>query len=180
MRLNCTRFTAFRCLILARIYRTSRVHLTLDVFVTIHYTTFGDIARYLDKESFGKVMKRSMGFLLGMSDFYISGAPYFSEDDHRVTFPVGGSFIDVDIDPSFIAKRLTGSLWDLGFYIRALCLSVTFSHANRGANYVWTWCVSSKVKTVRSLHSVQPLSLARQRVPRCEGSPLPLLVSHVC
>ncbi|CAM9091292.1 unnamed protein product [Ascophyllum nodosum] len=44
--------------------------------------------RCLDKKSFDKVIRSSLGFLVGMSDFSISGTPYFSEDDHRVTFPV--------------------------------------------------------------------------------------------
>ena len=49
----------------------------------------GRTFRCLDKKSFDKVIRSSLGFLVGMSDFSISGTPYFSEDDHRVTFPVG-------------------------------------------------------------------------------------------
>lgn len=45
--------------------------------------------RYLDKESCAAVIRKNLGFLVGMSDFSVSGAPIFSEDDHRVTFPVG-------------------------------------------------------------------------------------------
>lgn len=34
------------------------------------------------------MVKNALGFLVGMSEFSMSGAPIFSEDDHRVTFPV--------------------------------------------------------------------------------------------
>ena len=44
--------------------------------------------RYLDKENYATVLRKVLGFLVGMSDFSLAGAPVFSEDDHRVTFPV--------------------------------------------------------------------------------------------
>ena len=44
--------------------------------------------RYLDKDDCATVIKNVLGFLVGMSDFSLTGAPVFSEDDHRVTFSV--------------------------------------------------------------------------------------------
>ncbi|CAN0360271.1 unnamed protein product, partial [Laminaria digitata] len=44
--------------------------------------------RYLDKDDYATVLGKVLGFLVGMSDFSLAGAPVFSEDDHRVTFPV--------------------------------------------------------------------------------------------
>lgn len=44
--------------------------------------------RCLDKDSHDAVLRNAVGFLVGMSDFVVTGAPIFSEDDHRVTFPV--------------------------------------------------------------------------------------------
>lgn len=44
--------------------------------------------RYLDKENYATVLRKVLGFLVGMADFSLAGAPVFSEDDHRVTFPV--------------------------------------------------------------------------------------------
>lgn len=44
--------------------------------------------RYLDKENYATVLRKALGFLVGMSDFSLAGAPVFSEDDHWVTFPV--------------------------------------------------------------------------------------------
>lgn len=44
--------------------------------------------RYLDMGTHDSVTRNHLGFLVGMSEFSISGAPRFSEDDHHVQFPV--------------------------------------------------------------------------------------------
>lgn len=45
-------------------------------------------ARFLDRDSFDSVTSIALKFLLGMSEFSITGPPLFSEDDHHVTLPV--------------------------------------------------------------------------------------------
>ena len=58
--------------------------------------------RYLDKEDNATVLRNALGFLVGMSDFSLAGAPVFSEDDHRVTFPVriirGGMHMQIGVE----------------------------------------------------------------------------------
>ncbi|CAN0174874.1 unnamed protein product [Pylaiella littoralis] len=44
--------------------------------------------RFLDKDSFAAVMGQSLPFLAGMASFTMAGEPVFSDDDHRVTFPI--------------------------------------------------------------------------------------------
>ncbi|CAM9277467.1 unnamed protein product [Ectocarpus sp. 12 AP-2014] len=44
--------------------------------------------RYLDKDSYVAVMRQNFPFLAGMESFNMAGEPIFSDDDHRVTFPI--------------------------------------------------------------------------------------------
>ncbi|CAM9265025.1 unnamed protein product [Scytosiphon promiscuus] len=44
--------------------------------------------RYLDQDSHVAVMKQTLLFLEGMDSFTMAGEPVFSDDDHRVTFPI--------------------------------------------------------------------------------------------
>ncbi|CAM9534855.1 unnamed protein product [Ectocarpus sp. 4 AP-2014] len=44
--------------------------------------------RYLDKASYVAVMRQNFSFLAGMESFNMAGEPIFSDDDHRVTFPI--------------------------------------------------------------------------------------------
>ncbi|CAM9984020.1 unnamed protein product [Discosporangium mesarthrocarpum] len=44
--------------------------------------------RLLDRPSFAKVLHKEYPFLIDLSDYTLTGAPIFSEDDHRVTFEV--------------------------------------------------------------------------------------------
>lgn len=46
------------------------------------------ISRFLDQDSHVAVMKQTLLFLEGMDSFTMAGEPVFSDDDHRVTFPV--------------------------------------------------------------------------------------------
>lgn len=56
------------------------------MFVALHLLM--PILRFLDQDSHVAVMKQTLLFLEGMDSFTMAGEPVFSDDDHRVTFPV--------------------------------------------------------------------------------------------